>query len=141
MEKNLDANYTRMLLAVLNKFWKQYPTKQRLHINLHSMTQTRAKHASHFWRFKAGHLSNVLLRTFIHRCATASRAAMNYIHQLCADTGCGLEDQPVARDDKDENRERARELRAINTVWWWKWWWLDFHRAAVWVYHLYEIKA
>ena len=27
MEKNLDANYTRMLRAILNKSWRQHPTK------------------------------------------------------------------------------------------------------------------
>ena len=27
MEKNLDGNYTRMLQAVLNKSWRQHPTK------------------------------------------------------------------------------------------------------------------
>ena len=29
MEKKLDGNYTRMLRAVLNKSWKQHPTKQQ----------------------------------------------------------------------------------------------------------------
>ena len=28
MEKKLDANYTRKLWAILNKSWRQYPTKQ-----------------------------------------------------------------------------------------------------------------
>ena len=30
MEKKLDSNYTRMLKAVLNKLWRQHPTKQQL---------------------------------------------------------------------------------------------------------------
>ena len=29
IEKKLDGNFTRMLQAVLNKFWKQHPTKQQ----------------------------------------------------------------------------------------------------------------
>ena len=29
LEKKLDENYTRMLHAVLNKFWMQHPTKQQ----------------------------------------------------------------------------------------------------------------
>ena len=29
-KKKQDRNYTRMLHAVLNKFWKQHPTKQQL---------------------------------------------------------------------------------------------------------------
>ena len=31
MEKKLDSNFTRMLWAVLNKSWKQHPTKQQLY--------------------------------------------------------------------------------------------------------------
>ena len=30
MEKKLDGKYTRMLRAILNKSWKQHPTKQQL---------------------------------------------------------------------------------------------------------------
>ena len=33
-EKKLGGNYTRMLRAVLNKFWKQHPTKQMLNSKL-----------------------------------------------------------------------------------------------------------
>ena len=40
MERKLDRNYTRMLCAVLNKSWKQYPTKQQLFSNLHPISQT-----------------------------------------------------------------------------------------------------
>ena len=31
MEKKLDGNYTRMLQAILNKSWRQYPKKQQLY--------------------------------------------------------------------------------------------------------------
>ena len=30
MEKKLDGNYSRMLRAILNKSWRQHPTKQHL---------------------------------------------------------------------------------------------------------------
>ena len=30
-EKKLDSNYTRMLWAILNKSWRQHPTKQQLY--------------------------------------------------------------------------------------------------------------
>ena len=30
MEKKIDSNYTRMLRAILNKSWRQHPTKQQL---------------------------------------------------------------------------------------------------------------
>ena len=34
MEKKLDSNYTRMLRAILNKSWRQHPTKQQLYDHL-----------------------------------------------------------------------------------------------------------
>ena len=35
MEKKLDGNYTRMLRAILNEFWRQYSTKQQLYGHLY----------------------------------------------------------------------------------------------------------
>ena len=34
MEKKLDSNYTRMVWAILNKSWRQYPTKRQLYGHL-----------------------------------------------------------------------------------------------------------
>ena len=34
MEKKCDGNYTRMLQAILNKSWRQHPTKQQLYSHL-----------------------------------------------------------------------------------------------------------
>ena len=49
MEKRLDGNYTRMLRAILNKPWWQYPTKQQLYGHLLPITKTiqvrRTRHA------------------------------------------------------------------------------------------------
>ena len=39
MEKKLDGNYTRMLRAILNKFWGQHPTKQHLYGHLPPITK------------------------------------------------------------------------------------------------------
>ena len=51
-EKNLDGNCTRMLRAILNKFWKQHPTKQQLFGHLPPISKTIqiiwTKHAGHF---------------------------------------------------------------------------------------------
>ena len=38
IKKKLDGNYTRMLSAVLNKSWKQHPTKQQLYVLLPPIT-------------------------------------------------------------------------------------------------------
>ena len=40
MEKKLDGNYTRMLRAISNKSWGQYPTKQQLYGHLPPITKT-----------------------------------------------------------------------------------------------------
>ena len=40
MEKKLDGNYTRMLRAILNKSWRQHPTKQQLYGHRPPITKT-----------------------------------------------------------------------------------------------------
>ena len=40
LEKKLDADYTRMLRAILNKTWGQHPTMQQLYGHLPPITKT-----------------------------------------------------------------------------------------------------
>ena len=40
LEKKLDGNYTRMLQAILNKFWRQHPTRHQLYGHLLPITKT-----------------------------------------------------------------------------------------------------
>ena len=40
MEKKLDRNCTRMLRALLNKSWRQHPTKRHLYGHLHPISKT-----------------------------------------------------------------------------------------------------
>ena len=40
MEKKLDGNYARMLQIILNKSWRQHPTKQQLYSHLPPTTKT-----------------------------------------------------------------------------------------------------
>ena len=51
-EKKLDGNYIRMLRAVLNKSWRQHPTKQQLYGHLPPITKTLhvrwTRHVGHF---------------------------------------------------------------------------------------------
>ena len=51
LEKKLDSNYTRMLQAILNKSWRQHPTKHQLYGHLTPITKTiqvrRTGHAGH----------------------------------------------------------------------------------------------
>ena len=56
LEKKPDGNYTRMLRAILNKSWRQHPTRRQLYGHLPPITKTvevrRAIHAGHCWRSK-----------------------------------------------------------------------------------------
>ena len=123
IEKKLDSNCTRMLLAILNKSWKQHPTKKQLYSHLPPILKTIQirwiRHVGHCWKSKDKLISNVLLWTSSHGCASVGQPARIYLQQLCTDTGCGLEDLPEARDDRDRLWERVREICVSSTTWWW----------------------
>ena len=128
MEKKLDGNYPRILWAILNKSWRQHPTKQQLYGHLLPITKTipfrRTRHAGHCWRSKDEHISDVLLWIPSHGRAKAGRPARTYIQQFCVDTGSNPEDLPEAMDDREGLRERVRDIHADSTTWWWWWLWL-----------------
>ena len=127
LERRLDGNYTRMLRVVLNKSWRQHPTRLQLYGHLPPITKTiqvrRTRHAGHCWRSKDELISDVLLWTPTHGCARVGRPARTYIQQLCEDTGCNPEDLPEAMNDREKWRERVRDIRAGGATWWW-WWWI-----------------
>ena len=123
LERRLDGNYTRMLRAVLNKSWRQHPTRLQLYGHLPPITKTiqvrRTRHAGHCWRSKDELISDVLLWTPTHGCARVGRPARTYIQQLCEDTGCNPEDLPEAMNDWEKWRETVRDIRAGGATWWW----------------------
>ena len=117
-----------MLRAILNKSWQQHPTRHQLYGHLPPITKTiqvrRTRHAGHCWRSRDELIRDVLLWIPTHGRAKAGRAARTYIQQLCEDTGCCPEDLPRAMNDREEWRERVRDIRATSAIWWW-WWWFD----------------
>ena len=123
LEKKLDGNYTRMLRAILNKSWQQHPTRHQLYGHLPPITKTiqvrRTRHAGHCWRSRDELIRDVLLWIPTHGRAKAGRPARTYIQQLCEDTGCCPEDLPRAMNDREEWRERVRDIRAASAIWWW----------------------
>ena len=129
LEKKLDGNYTRMLRAILNKSWRQHPTRHQLYGHLPPITKTiqvrRTRHAGHCWRSRDELISDVLLWTPTHGRAKAGRPARTYIQQLCEDTWWCPEDLPEAMNDWEKWRERIRDIRATRTTWWW-WWQVNF---------------
>ena len=68
---------------------------------------------------------DVLLWIPTHGRAKAGRPARMYIQQLCEDTGCCPEDLPRAMNDREEWRERVRDIHATSAIWWW--WYTHTH--------------
>ena len=108
------------------KSWQQHPTRHQLYGHLPPITKTiqvrRTRHAGHCWRSRDELIRDVLLWIPAHGRTKAGRPARTYIQQLCEDTGCCPEDLPRAMNDREEWRERVRDIRATRATWWW-WWW------------------
>ena len=115
-----------MLRAILNKSWRQHPTRHQLYGHLPPIMKTiqvrQTRHAGHCWRSRDELISDVLLWTSTHSRAKAGRPARTYNQQLCEDTGCSPEDLLEAMNDREKWQERVRDIRATSATWWW-WWW------------------
>ena len=86
MEKKLDGNYTRMLRAILNKSWRQHPTKQQLYGHLTPITKTikirRTRQVGHCGGSKDELISDTLQWIPWHGRTKVWRPARTYIQQL-----------------------------------------------------------
>ena len=84
----------------------------------------RTRHAGHCWRSRDELIRGVLLWIPTHGRAKAGRPARTYIQQLCEDTGCCPEDDtgccpedlPRAMNDREEWRERVRDIHATSAI-------------------------
>ena len=116
-----------MLRAILNKSWRQHPTRHQLYGHLPPITKTIqvrwTRHVGHCWRSRDELISDVLLWTPTHSRAKAGRPIRTYIQQLCEDTGCSPEDLPEAMNDREKWREWVRDILTTSTTSWW-WWYL-----------------
>ena len=112
LHKNATCNLKQVLAA--------HPTRHQLYGHLPPITKTiqvrRARHAGHCWRSRDKLISDVLLWTPTHGRAKAGRPARTYIQQLCENTGCCPEDLPRAMSDREEWRERVRDIRATSAI-------------------------
>ena len=127
-----NSNIYIYMRAILNKSWRQHPTRHQLYGHLPPITKTIqvrwARHAGHCWRSKDELVSDVLLWTPTYGQAKAGRPSRTYIQQLCEDTGCNPEDLPEAMNDREKWRERVRDIRAGGTRWWW---WYIYIKASL----------
>ena len=114
--EKLDGNYARMLRAILYSSWRQHPTKHQLYGHLHRITKTikvrRTRYVGHCRRNRDELISDVLRWTPSHSRAKAGRPAQTYEQQLCVDTGCSSEYLPEAMNDREEWREKGRDINA-----------------------------
>ena len=78
----------------------------------------RTRHAGHCWSSRDELINDVFLWTPSHGRAKAGWPARSYIPQLCEDTGCSSEDLPEEMNDRQECRERVRDIRAGGTTGW-----------------------
>ena len=119
-----------MLRAILNKSWRQHPTRHQLYCQLPPVTKTiqvrLTRHAGHCWKSKDELISDVLLWTPAYGQAKAGRPARTYIQQLCEDTGWSPEDLPEVMNDREKWRERVRDICASGMTSWW--WWYIYKR-------------
>ena len=133
LEKRLDGNYTRMLRAILNKSWRQHPTKQQLYGHLPPITKTIqarwTRHSGHCWRSRDKLISDVLVWTPSYGWAKAGWPAQTYIQQLCEYMGYSPEDLLDVMNDREKWREWVRDICAdgMTRWWWWWWWWLLYN--------------
>ena len=113
------------LRAILNKSWRQHPTRHQLYGHLPPITiqVRRTRQTGHCWRSRDELISDVLPWTPTYGRAKAGRLTRTYIQKLCEDTGCGPEDLPEVMNDREKWQERVRDIRACGTTWWW---WLSF---------------
>ena len=110
-----------MLRAILNKSWRQHPTKHQLYGHLPPLlTKTiqvrRTRHTGHYRKIRDELISDALLWTSTYGRAKAGRSARTYIQQLCEDTGCSTEDLPEAMNDREKWQERVRDICTSGTT-------------------------
>ena len=124
LKKKLDGNYTRMLQAILNKSWRQHPTRHQLYGHLPPVRKTipvrRTRHARHCWRSKDELISDVLLWTpSVWPSKKQDDQLKHTYSSYVGITGCNPEDLPEAMNDREKWRERVRDIRASGMTWWW----------------------
>ena len=119
LEKKLDVYYTRMLRAILNKSWRQHPTRHQLYGHLPPIMKTiqvrRTRHTGHCWRSRDELISDALLWIPTYGRAKAGRPARIYIQQPCEDTGYSSEALPELMNDREKWREWESGISVLGT--------------------------
>ena len=119
LEKKIDGASTRMLRTALNRSWKDHPINEELHGHIplisKSLQQQRMRLAGHCWRSKEELAGDVLIWKPTQRHQPRGRPKKTKIDQLMDDTGCRLEELPIAMEDKEGWKECVMEYRGSST--------------------------
>ena len=99
--------------------WKQHSTKKQLYSNFPPNSQTiQIKWA----RQTAGEIrANSYVTPPTYQYTTVSWTAKTYIHQLCVDTRCRLEELPRLTDSQREKESQWNPYcwSTLMIIWWW----------------------
>ena len=102
LEQILEATpHKTMAVWPLTSHFKNHPSE----INKTCGTLLEKQGQAHKWQSST------------HGCTSVGQPARTYLHQLCVDPGCSLENLR-AMDDRDGWRERVSEIHAVSTTWW-----------------------
>ena len=119
LEGEIDGTYTRMLLAALNKSWREHLTNKELYGNIPKISvairEQRLRFSGHCWRSEGELASDLLLWQPYHGKRFRGRPPLTYIDQLVKDTGCRTEELPAAMKERDKWKERVVNCRASST--------------------------
>ena len=116
MEKRLHSNYSKMLRAILNKSWRQHPTKQQLYGHLPPITKTikirQNIHAGDCWRSWKELIS-------------VDEQRQDDLVEPTYSSSVPIRDVALKTCRKQWKIGRAGEVRDIRadgvTWWWWRW--------------------
>ena len=110
LQKNAICYFEQILQTTLYKTVAVPPLSSHL-------TNHPSKTNKTCWRSKVKLIRDVLLWTLTHGWASVNRPAKTYLHHLCVDTGCSLEDLLRAMDDKDGEGRRESRKSVIEIIW------------------------
>ena len=112
-KKKAKWERAKILQAVLNKFWKQKPTKHQLYDHSPPISQTiqvrRTRHVEHCWGSKNELISNILVWTSTNRCANIGQPARTYVSQAKKIFMLGILDRIEHQNDCFDKNQRRHE--------------------------------
>ena len=113
MEKKIDSTYTRMLWAILNKSWRQYPIKQQMYGHLPPITKSikvrRTRHAF-IPLFHIFHKISIQEKIQYKACFVVEPPTTTVL--VIANQWWGSENQ------SHQNRKRKRFVKSIINIHW-----------------------